>query len=652
MALRYLACIVWLLSVAAAPQQARPQAPPPPGERILAVPLEEALAKARKVLQQRGLSIEAAPPGHPLRTTWVPTYVGMRNYVRYVVTGIRVDARRSIVRIFWVSSPLEGGGSAPANVMMTRDSELERLLAASLPSGAITEAAGGVIPLAPAPRPVRAPDFYLERWKEEGTGGLAHRGPCSRYVIGMRMMLQPLRVVLLGARPGSREVPEAIGDMVCEAGESALDVALGLPIPRTEQERIDRYVTSLGAPADQDALLRGDFWTGPAQDGRATWALVDLLDQVRAMRASGLSIAVVAYDTEGALGGERDARMAEVWRKRRTSGSQELFLVLADTAHARLSRAPDSVPMAMHLAKTEPLLQSFQADVLPAKPPREKCVPRWSSGMPCDLLSTPPESWPLSIQLYPELKEGFHGVLDVRRYTPSRPAVFEGHAPPTHIENLDRPLATRSWTVPGGEESTPDLRVTCSAYPTFAVVESDTSETVGADGLVVRMRGRGMKDSTLCARRFTGQTREVSLLRKAHYVTGVRGPFLFLHGGDSFGSLSDFAIIDARTGQQVFETVRIIDVPAKLVASGDRLSLELLVMLKSPCDPRTDTPACLQRMRQANGIPDGVPLTFEPTSCDAAADDVLQLGVAARVEDLDKPEVRFLGGRLTCSAQP
>ena len=220
------------------------------------------------------------------------------------------------------------------------------------------------------------------------------------------------------------------------------------------------------------------------------------------------------------------------------------------------------------------------------------------------------------------------------------------------VENLDRPLATRSWSVPGGAESSSDLRVTCSAYSTFAVVESDTSETVGADGLVVRQRGRGMKDSELCAQRFKGQTRKVSLLRKAHYVTGVRGSFLFLHGGDSFGSLSDFAIIDTRTGQQVFETVRVIDAPAKLVPSGDTLSLELLVMLKSPCDPRTDTPACLERMRQANGIPANVTLLLQPESCNAASDDVLQLGGLARVDDLDKPQVRFLSGRLACSAQP
>jgi hypothetical protein len=220
-----------------------------------------------------------------------------------------------------------------------------------------------------------------------------------------------------------------------------------------------------------------------------------------------------------------------------------------------------------------------------------------------------------------------------------------------HAEGLDLPLATRTWTVPSGEASTSDLRVTCTAYPTFAVVESDTSETVGADSLVLRARTRGMKDAALCAQRFTGKVRKVEL-RNTLYVTGARGPFVLLHGGDGFGSLTDLAVIDARTGRQVFEAVRVMDTPARLVSVEGRLSLELLVMLKSPCDPRTDTAACLQRMRQVNGIPEGVTLTFDSATCGAEPDDVLQLGVAVRVDDLERPVVRFLGGGLTCSAQP
>lgn len=229
--------------------------------------------------------------------------------------------------------------------------------------------------------------------------------------------------------------------------------------------------------------------------------------------------------------------------------------------------------------------------------------------------------------------------------------VIAGLLATAQAEGLDRPLATRTWTVPAGAESTSDLRVTCTVYSAFAVVESDTSDTVGADELVLRVRGRGMKDSALCSQRFIGKTRTVEL-RNTLYVTGVRGPFVLLHGGDGFGSLTDLAVIDGRTGQQVFEAVRVMDSPAKLASAKGRLSLELLVMLKSPCDPRTDTAACLQRMRQANGIPEGVALTFDPAACGAEPDDVLQLGVAARVDDLDRPAVRFLGGGLACSAQP
>ncbi|PTL80173.1 hypothetical protein [Vitiosangium sp. GDMCC 1.1324] len=64
-----------------------------------------------------------------------------------------------------------------------------------------------------------------------------------------------------------------------------------IPITRmSEQSRLDTYLASRGTPADQDTLLDGDFWRRPYQDGRSSRAMLELVDQVRALRALGLLI--------------------------------------------------------------------------------------------------------------------------------------------------------------------------------------------------------------------------------------------------------------------------------------------------------------------------------------------------------------------------
>ena len=122
--------------------------------------------------------------------------------------------------------------------------------------------------------------------------------------------------VLIGEQLGSREAPLVVGDLVCQAAEEGMAVALGLSIPRDEQARIDRYLSSPGGPTDQDALLEGHFWRRPYQDGRSSRAVFDLIDRVRAMREVGLQVSLVAYDTDEARASERDAALADVWLKR------------------------------------------------------------------------------------------------------------------------------------------------------------------------------------------------------------------------------------------------------------------------------------------------------------------------------------------------
>jgi len=97
------------------------------------------------------------------------------------------------------------------------------------------------------------------------------------------------RLLLFGELHGATESPALVGRIVCAIAESG-PVALGLELPVTEQEPIDRYLASDGAPSAEKRLLSGRFWLGG--DGRSSRAMFDLIRYVRKLKQHGLPVAV------------------------------------------------------------------------------------------------------------------------------------------------------------------------------------------------------------------------------------------------------------------------------------------------------------------------------------------------------------------------
>ncbi|WP_241758246.1 hypothetical protein [Myxococcus landrumensis] len=452
----------------------------PQFEHVFQKPLEEALAATRALLIERGLRFEATVDPNQLLTTWNnPSNVGTGNnrFSRYLVTGIAVSPRQSVVRIFQMSFNVMGNDVNDRNVWWkvnreayeasvnpfedpqrlaalrtgqnrielrtpmrgTRDMDLERELTLRLESGPSLEVVSGNVKQEPHPMPVRDADFYLTRWKEDGT----ETGKCGPAIRGLAALMSPGLTVLMGEQLGSREAPAVVGELVCQVAEAGLPVALGLSIPRTEQERVTRYLASAGAPADQDALLEGRFWQRPYQDGRSSRAIMDLIDRVRAMRMAGLSVSLVAYDTDVAGGSERDALQAAFWNERRTAQPDEVHVVLAGNTHTRTVAGTDwdksFTPMA-HLMKAPRLLV---LEMSYAQGTRWGCDLNRAGKIQCGYVGATPvgrlAAMPgLSpyINLFEETTpEGAHGVLYVGELSPSLPAVsrFKEPPPPSNI---------------------------------------------------------------------------------------------------------------------------------------------------------------------------------------------------------------------------
>ena len=473
-----------LVSVLGCARAVRPEEATPRYEHIYYKPVEEALEATRELMRERGFSFEETEDANQLLTKWRQPLSGTRGngvFERYLVVGIRVAPRQSVVRVFhmrravtgndvevksymqksilenkeWESDPsLQGPqffqtasmASLAGQAHGTRDLELEKALALRLESGAGVETLSGNVREAPAAPLTREPSFYLQRWKTDAEATVSAEGPCPRQVGGLRELLRPGLTLLVGEQLGTRETPAVVGDMVCEAAARGLRVALGVSIPREEQARLEAYLSSPGAPADQDELLRGDFWRKPHQDGRGSRAMMDLVDRVRSLRASGLPVSLVAFGVETATGSARDMEMADTLLVRRQKQREEVLFVLAGNVHMRPRQGVEwdehFTPMAWHLARADKKLVALDLSYAPGS--RWGCDLERGGQLRCGLMGATPHprvaalpGMDPSIRLLENrTEEGFHGLLYVGALSPSLPAASqtEGEPPvPTSI---------------------------------------------------------------------------------------------------------------------------------------------------------------------------------------------------------------------------
>jgi hypothetical protein len=165
------------------------------------------------------------------------------------------------------------------------------------------------------------------------------RQPSCRSVSGLSALLKRGNILLFGELHGTQEVPAFIADVVCIAAKKRAPVILGLEIPSEEQAAIDRFLDSGGGPAAEARLTEGAFWHPKLQDGRPSVAMLHLIEQVRALRASGYKVRIVAYDSKpGTPSQERDRVMAQNLTAVAGREPGNLLVVLSGNVHNRLTR--------------------------------------------------------------------------------------------------------------------------------------------------------------------------------------------------------------------------------------------------------------------------------------------------------------------------
>lgn len=154
---------------------------------------------------------------------------------------------------------------------------------------------------------------------------------------GTDSLFRPGVAILLGEIHGTNEGPGAVAALACAAVNSGYPVTMGLEIPITEEERLDRYAASAGSPAARDSLIAGEFWQRDYQDGRGSAAMADLIVSLRHLGAdTAADLHVLLIDDPSAPEG-RDRFMADRLGTEMSERPERLYIVLTGNVHNRLT---------------------------------------------------------------------------------------------------------------------------------------------------------------------------------------------------------------------------------------------------------------------------------------------------------------------------
>jgi len=151
---------------------------------------------------------------------------------------------------------------------------------------------------------------------------------------------QRIRYVIVGEMHGTTETPKLFKDMVCQLSAGPRPVTVALEMPQSEQNAIDAYMASDGTAVPREALLKSDFWRNPFKDGRSSKAYLELIEQLRIMKARRSIAAVAATAPSSILSmtwseTNYNAEMAKLWIGAQGSNANGVMIALVGNFHAQ-----------------------------------------------------------------------------------------------------------------------------------------------------------------------------------------------------------------------------------------------------------------------------------------------------------------------------
>ena len=180
--------------------------------------------------------------------------------------------------------------------------------------------------------------------------------PCTAVPGAAPLLAMPeRRAFIFGELHGTAEIPALFADLVCEASTQGR-VIVGLEMPESSQPALDAWLESDGGAAARASLLGDSFWR--FTDGRASEAMLALLERLRALKAAGRQIGLLAFvppSPEAATQTPYEQAIAAHWRRALAGAPRARLFALVGSIHSRLAPYRDFEPAAMHLPRAESL---------------------------------------------------------------------------------------------------------------------------------------------------------------------------------------------------------------------------------------------------------------------------------------------------------
>ena len=226
-------------------------------------------------------------------------------------------------------------------------------------------------------------------------------------------------IIVLGEIHGTRESPLMAANTVEALAARGRPVALGLEVPSAMSPWLDSYADSDGKGEARASLLSSPHWTRPRryQDGRGSLAMAELIERMRALRASGRRVRVFGFVPPDI----RDPHlyekgMADEILARRRDG--ETIVALVGNVHA-MKHAAES-----RFAK-QPKMASFLPPSTVSLVMRNRGGSQWTCVPECGVTEAGMAFYSdaaLDGQVVMKRGEGYDGIVYVGKITASEPA--------------------------------------------------------------------------------------------------------------------------------------------------------------------------------------------------------------------------------------
>lgn len=231
---------------------------------------------------------------------------------------------------------------------------------------------------------------------------------CARWIVGAAAAAAEQRVIVLGGGYGTAEAPRFVADLACQLGARA-PVVVALEWPRQLAGPLTLWLG--GSKTAEERLRAHPLWSDATSrnQGRATRAMWQLLEELRTLKAAGIELTVVPFGAELASDdddpSERWYRQNAVFSALRRYGDAT-FVVWVDEEDGAYAPG-ESDTLAASLREQYEKLRSFQLEEVGA-----------AASAPVASAGAAPMPAPWALELRREM-EGYDGVFRVGATTAS-----------------------------------------------------------------------------------------------------------------------------------------------------------------------------------------------------------------------------------------